>query len=290
MKPQHPAHRCVWAEPTLLLPPPFWLEAWACPWSCVVQGDPQPLETTDVCRVCPWWLPRRPSRSDPSNPSGSDPLGADRAAAGGSGTLAGRAGPAAERSLFERSLEDLLGEAVRFHGHECPGVVLGVRMTLAGCRGVRVERPRAGGKGFLVIVEIDRCATDAIEALTGVSLGKRTLRLADYGKMAATFVDARTGLAVRVAAREEARALARARLPREPDARRAQAIAYRVLPDRDLLVVTRVAVRADWLARRRTRVPCAGCGEGVSYEREVRRDGRALCRACAEGAYYVAVD
>ena len=71
------------------------------------------------------------------------------------------------------------------------------------CRVTR--KARAAGKRLVVLVEIDRCATDAIQALTGVSLGKRTLKHVDYGKMAATFVDTASGRAVRVAAREDAR-------------------------------------------------------------------------------------
>jgi len=98
-----------------------------------------------------------------------------------------------EIPLSERSFDDLLDEAVRFHGHMCPGQVLGVRMTLAGCREIGLERPRSTGKGLVVLVEIDRCATDAIQALTGVSLGKRTLKHLDYGKAAATFANVGIG-------------------------------------------------------------------------------------------------
>lgn len=98
--------------------------------------------------------------------------------------------------IYERAFDELLAEAVSFHGHACPGQVLGVRMTQAGCREVGVPHPRAAGKSFLVIVEIDRCATDAIEALTGVSLGKRTLkhlRSAGHRRHHGGHVDARIG-------------------------------------------------------------------------------------------------
>lgn len=87
----------------------------------------------------------------------------------------------AETPLFERPLAELLEEAVALHGHSCPGQVLGVRMAMAGCREVSIPLPRRAGKGLVVFVEIDRCATDAIQALTGVSLGKRTLKHMDYG-------------------------------------------------------------------------------------------------------------
>ena len=75
-----------------------------------------------------------------------------------------------------RPFEQLLEEAVAFHGHLCPGQVLGVRMAVAGCRVLEIDEPRSFGKGLVVFVEIDRCATDAIQVVTGVSLGKRTLK------------------------------------------------------------------------------------------------------------------
>ena len=188
-------------------------------------------------------------------------------------------------SILERPFDDLLHEAVAFHGHLCPGQVLGVRMTIAGCRALGFEHPRQVGKRLVVLVEIDRCATDAIEALTGVSLGKRTLKHVDHGKMAATFVDTFTGAAVRVAAREEARELARLAAPSEPDLRRAQTTAYRTLAEPGLLKLEAVTVDPAWLARRRVRVTCAACGEGVNYQREIRDGDRTLCRACAGDRY-----
>jgi len=188
--------------------------------------------------------------------------------------------------IHDRTFDDLMSEAASFHGHVCPGIGLGVRMVRAGLREVGISEPRAAGKSLVVIVEIDRCATDAIEALTGVSLGKRTLKHADYGKMAATFVNVSTGVSVRVAARESARALARELVPEVGDPRRAQTIAYRDMAEDDLLGIEHVIVDAPWLGRRRTRVTCAGCGEGVNYQREVEEAGRPLCRACAGARYY----
>ncbi|MBI2529085.1 MAG: formylmethanofuran dehydrogenase [Candidatus Rokubacteria bacterium] len=194
----------------------------------------------------------------------------------------------AERPLGECAFDDLLAEAGRLHGQLCPGQVLGVRMALAGCREVGVERPRSAGKSLVVLVEIDRCATDAIQALTGVTLGKRTLKHLDYGKTAATFVNMATGTAVRVAARESARAKAAEWAPSEPDARKAQILAYRHMPERELLALERVTVKPGWLDRRRVRVYCDCCGEGINYEREVHTGDRTLCRPCSGESYLVA--
>lgn len=192
--------------------------------------------------------------------------------------------------IYDRSFDELLDEAVAFHGHLCPGQVLGVRMTLAGCRALGVAHPRRAGKRLVVFVEIDRCATDAIQALTGVSLGKRTLKHVDFGKTAATFVDVVAREAVRVVARDDARELAAAIAPAERDARRAQIVAYRTVPEDRLVRLERVVVDPGWLDRRRRRIFCAQCGEGVHYEREVREGGRVLCRACAGESYYAVLE
>lgn len=193
----------------------------------------------------------------------------------------------AETPLADRGLDELTREAIAFHGHLCPGLVLGIRMARAGCRAIGIDRPRSAGKGLVVFVEIDRCATDAIEVVTGVSLGKRTLKHLDYGKMAATFVNVRSGTAVRVVARDEARARALEWAPGEPDPRRAQTAAYRVMPEPALLRLQPVAVAPGFLDRRRVRVSCGACGEGINYQREVRVAGRTLCRPCVGEAYYL---
>lgn len=194
-----------------------------------------------------------------------------------------------EPPLRERSFDDLLADAVRFHGHLCPGQVLGVRMTLAGCREVGIEDPRRAGKGLVVFVEIDRCATDAIQTLTGVSLGRRTLKHLDYGKMAATFVDVARAAAVRVVARDDARALVAGWAPAESDPRRAQIAAYRVMPEASLLRCEPVSIVPGWLDRPRVRVPCEDCGEAVNYRRETVVNARVLCRPCAGEGYYRAL-
>ena len=194
----------------------------------------------------------------------------------------------AEAPLAQRPFDELVEDAVAFHGHLCPGQVLGVRMAVTGCREVGIPLPRRAGKGLVVFVEIDRCATDAIQALTGVSLGKRTLKHLDYGKMAATFVNVAGGAAVRVSARDDARTLAPSYAPGEADARQAQIQAYQVMPEAALLSIEPVVVNPGWLDRRRVRVLCEECGEGINYQRELTAGGRILCRPCGGEGYYSA--
>lgn len=186
------------------------------------------------------------------------------------------------------SFEVLLEEAGRLHGHLCPGQVIGVRMATAGCREVGVEEPRSTKK-LIVYVEIDRCATDAIQTVTGCKLGKRTLKYVDYGKMAATFVNTETGQAVRVLARDDSRERAWDYAPPDVTKKDAQFHAYRIMPERELFLVRCVELgvaEEDLPGHPVSRVMCDQCGEGVNDRREVVRDGQVLCRACAFGAYY----
>lgn len=185
-----------------------------------------------------------------------------------------------------RPFDELLAEAVAFHGHLCPGQALGVRMAVAGCRALGIEEPKATGKRLVVFVEIDRCATDAIQSVTDCSLGKRTLKYLDYGKMASTFVDMNTEAAVRVVARDDARDRAASYAPDAPDGRQAQILAYQKMPEGELLKLEAVTIEPGWLDRKRVRVPCELCGEGVNYGLESFSNGLILCRPCAVGGYY----
>src|SRR5512134_463242 len=102
------------------------------------------------------------------------------------------------------NFESLLNESVKIHGHLCPGQVLGVKMSMLGLREIGITDPKGKDrKSIIVFVEMDRCATDAVQSVTGCSLGHRTMKFMDYGKMAATFVNPKTKKAVRVVAKEE---------------------------------------------------------------------------------------
>lgn len=188
------------------------------------------------------------------------------------------------------NFEALIEESVRIHGHLCPGQVLGVRMAMAGLREAGISDPKgADRKNIIVFVEIDRCATDAIQSVTGCCLGKRTLKFMDYGKMAATFVNLRTGKAVRMLAREESRELAATRFPEMSDKHKGQLEAYKVMPESDLFEATEVEVDLepeDMPGRPAGRVKCQECGEYVQDKREILDEGKTLCRPCAHGGYY----
>jgi formylmethanofuran dehydrogenase subunit E len=190
-----------------------------------------------------------------------------------------------------QSLDEILLECERLHGHMCAGQLLGARMALLGCQLIGVEDPRgADRKKVIVWVEIDRCMADAVGAVTGVRLGKRTLKYVDYGKVAATFLNTDTKKAVRVVALESSRALADERFGSIANKRERQFRAYSEATDKELFKIEDVALELgemDAPGSPRSRVICAVCDEGVNDGREVvRADGTVVCRGCDRGAYY----
>ena len=191
--------------------------------------------------------------------------------------------------MAQLNFENFLQESVQMHGHLCPGQVLGVRMSMLGLKELGIDPKGADRKSLIVFVEMDRCATDAVQSVTGCSLGKRSMKFMDYGKMAATFVHIKTGKAVRIVAREDSRQKAKDYFPGTMGKYAAQLEAYKVMPDEELFDVMEVIVKVapeDMPGRPKRRVRCDSCGEHVQDMREVHKGGRVLCAPCAHGSYY----
>ena len=189
-----------------------------------------------------------------------------------------------------KSLDEYLRDAEQAHGHLCAGQVLGVRLAMLGLQKLGVDDPQGKDRKRLVtFVEIDRCATDAVAVVTGCRLGKRALKFRDWGKVAATFVDVSNGKAIRIAAKESSKGLARAMHPEIEDKNQQQMLAYREISDDDLFTTQWVKVELppeEFPGYKGERVTCGECGEGINFRREVRREGKILCRGCAGENYY----
>ena len=192
--------------------------------------------------------------------------------------------------MLVKSFDELLHDAEIAHGHLCAGQILGVRMALLGLELLGLDDPYGKDRKRLVTyVEIDRCMTDAIGVVTGCRLGKRALKFRDWGKVAATFVDLDAGRAVRLCARESSKALAEQMHPEIGDKNKQQMLAYREIPNNELFRVQWVKVEVgpqELPGYKGERIVCAQCGEGINFQKEVRRDGVVLCRACAGERYY----
>lgn len=204
------------------------------------------------------------------------------------------------------SLDELLHDAEIAHGHLCAGQVLGVRMAMLAMRRLGIDDPRQrfapdgslnpDRKRLVTFVEIDRCATDAIGVVTACRVGKRALKLRDFGKMAATFIDLNAKLdsdeykGLRVVALESSKARAKELYP-ELEKNAQQMKSYREMPDEELFSEQWVRVPlppSEFPGYKGERVACARCGEGVNFDRFTEVDGERLCLACAntKSLYY----
>jgi formylmethanofuran dehydrogenase subunit E len=182
-----------------------------------------------------------------------------------------------------KQLEALLQETAALHDHLCPRQVLGVRTGLLAAELFGLDLPQSE-KRLFAFVESDGCYADGLSVSTGCTLGRRTLRLVDYGKVAVTLADTDTGKVLRIAPHPNARKLAAQYAPTAPDRWHAQLDAYRIMPSNKLLAVQSVALTlslAEIISRPGLRVDCAVCGEEIRNGREVLRDGRPICRHCA---------
>lgn len=176
----------------------------------------------------------------------------------------------------------LFKKAREFHGHVCPGIVLGTRLTIAGLRELGMK-PHEPNKNLIVFMEIDRCGTDAVQAITGCSLGHRSLKFRDYGKFAATFIDIGTGKAVRVAVNEKNRA-------KHDQLERKEVLQVLAeIPEEEILTIQQVTVPIrdeDVPGVPSYKTICNRCGEQIMDHREVVVEGKEMCRNCVQGSYY----
>lgn len=183
----------------------------------------------------------------------------------------------------------LLNEtASRHRGHLCPRQILGVRMGLYAAELLGLNLPQTD-KRLFTLVETDGCMTDGIAVATGCWWGRRTMRLIDYGKTAATFVDTFNQRAIRISPARTARTCSAHYAPNAPDHWHAQLEAYQVIPTEELLEAQDVALTISLqaiISSSGRRVVCEQCGEDIINERYTRKGDSILCYACSEGAYY----
>ena len=185
-------------------------------------------------------------------------------------------------------LQFLLELSASRHSHLCPRQVIGVRLGLAGANTLGIDVPQSK-KRLITIVETDGCFADGVEVATGCTVGHRTLRVEDYGKIAATFIDTRSERAVRVAPHLDVRQKAHHFAPHQKKRYFAQLDGYQVMPIGELVAIQEVQLTtsiSEIVSRAGVRVDCGFCGEEIINQREIMRNGMPLCKSCAGSSYY----
>lgn len=185
-------------------------------------------------------------------------------------------------------LAQLLQKSASDHSHLCPRQVLGVRMGLAGLEALGEEAP-TNAKTMLIIIETGGCFADGIRVATGATVGHRTLRVEDLGKIAATFTRLKDNKSLRLAPRPDVRRRALEYAPEEKRHYFAQLKGYQIMPVQELFSIREVELvtsAQQIISHQRARALCSQCGEEIINEREVVMNGKVLCQTCAYGGYY----
>lgn len=165
-------------------------------------------------------------------------------------------------------------QIVAFHGHTCPGLAIGYRMSQAALNAL--QSLRSEDEELVAIVENDACGVDALQCLTGCTFGKGNLLFRDYGKQAYTLYSRATGSGVRVLYHGNG-------VPRElRDDRPARIKKILTAAEQELVSVTRINIPAPAPARIMESEPCARCGERTMTSRLQTIDGNKVCRPCRE--------
>ncbi|MGE5381447.1 MAG: FmdE family protein [Methylocystaceae bacterium] len=189
-------------------------------------------------------------------------------------------------------------KAIMFHGHICPGLLMGVRMAEAALNKLGVSSDQ--DEELLAIVENDSCSVDAIQAILGCTFGKGNLIFKDYGKQVVTVASRQHNKAVRIAGRkleptaerQRFTALNRlAQLTAEEEAEKESlrmAIFEQVMscPVEEMLDIREVKIEWPPKAVIYQTVTCSSCGEGVSGHRVVETERGPLCLPCSKGERY----
>lgn len=187
-----------------------------------------------------------------------------------------------------KTVDELLAESAALHKHLCPRQVLGARMGIWAGELLELPVPQRN-KRLLTIVETDGCFADGVAVATNCWVGRRTLRVEDYGKVAATFIDTRNASSVRLFPHPGARQAAGDYAPEAKNRWEAMLLGYQRMPVGELLCAQWVQLTvsaSELISKAGRRVTCAVCGEEIVNEREMAVAGRVLCRACAGYGYY----
>ena len=172
--------------------------------------------------------------------------------------------------MNSESYEDVVG----FHGHSCPGLAMGYRMTRAALS--CLADMRSEDEELVAIVENDACGVDAVQYLAGCTFGKGNLIFRDYGKHVYTFYDRKTKKGIRVLFKTQ-------ELPENIRENRQELVKWILsAPQEKVIELKEVQVKEPERARIMKSVICDLCGEAVMETKTVQVGGKRACIPCAE--------
>lgn len=189
--------------------------------------------------------------------------------------------------------QDLIDQTIAFHGHSCPGLAIGIRAAeMAEAKLGKIHQ-----NDLLCVTETDMCGVDAIQFLTGCTVGKGNLIHRDYGKMAFSFYNRKDNRGIRLVFNNSAWGtmnqefmdlmdrgnrglLSAGEQERLGQMRQEMQKRLMTLPVEKVFTVQPLTDRPPRGARVLQSLECADCGERTMESRTRRFAGKTLCIPC----------
>lgn len=166
--------------------------------------------------------------------------------------------------------EELWQKCIDFHGHSCGGLAIGFKAALYALE--LLDAKYSQDEELVCISENDACGVDAIQVITGCSIGKGNLIIRMKGKQAFNFYNRKNNKSIRIYTKE-----------RPAGMTKEESLQYRLKSPYELLFAASPAKEEIPVkARIFKNCVCDDCGE-VTAEAMMRlQDGKKLCLDCYE--------
>ncbi|MCJ2163508.1 MULTISPECIES: FmdE family protein [unclassified Pseudodesulfovibrio] len=189
--------------------------------------------------------------------------------------------------------EEIIEQTISFHGHSCPGLTIGIRAAELAMR----ELGNPNEIEMVAVSETDMCGVDAIQFLTGCTYGKGNFLHRDFGKIAFSFFDRKTGKGLRallnpdiragmdtelaaLMAKQDQGSATRDELDRIVELRTLLKERFMELELEDMFDVTQLKEGLPRPAMILASLTCDCCGETVMESRTRRFSGKTVCIPC----------
>ena len=167
--------------------------------------------------------------------------------------------------MFNKELWEKCG---KFHGHECPGLAIGFRACNIAQEKMNFKFSK--DEEIVCITENDACGIDAIQVITGCTLGKGNLIYRGTGKMAFSFYDRKNEKSIRIILKEF----------EFKGNRKDKEIYILNGPEEVLFDIKKTKIIIPECARSFASIKCENCGE-MAPEHKIRfQKGKKVCLDC----------
>jgi len=188
-------------------------------------------------------------------------------------------------------MEEDLNKVIKFHGHCCPGLVIGYRVA----KYVLKNFNRSQDEELVAIVYNNSCSVDAIQFILGCTFGKGNLIFKDYGKHVYVFYSKENKKGIRISLKGEIseemnavrnRILNTKKGSKDIDNLKMQKKEYidklLALPEERLFNIREVDILEPKRSKIYPSIQCEECGE---YFMEIKGriiNGKIVCMECFE--------